>query len=428
MREGWWSRTPRSATFGALVEGVTNYSRDPSNPERDSQPYVPPKPVTEPLVGVRNSLGHPGDWDNGQGLILDGPFLNKVDEGVEKSSFNRGAPYIGWRFSGETTALQDAKFFSPNRQMPSPVMFGSLPTGVKRGLPWQTLLFRPATLINGVTHPGGGRPAILTSNFAADHLLLDLFWMPVVEPYAISEPFATAGKINLNTQIAPFTNIRRQTGLYGVMKSVELTAIDPHYEGPSGLPFTASYKMGANVESDGGGIRSGRGVVLRRPINVKQTLRQIEQRLADNKPFISASEICDIPLIPGDLPGRASVGIEDSTSLSTFPSKLTAFWETHKLTGDNSLERPYAYIYPRLTTKSNTFTVHVRAQSLTTSPKSAQVGEFDEASNAVNAEFRGSFVIERYLDPNTQSFDESDPSAVLGPYKIRVVETKQLAL
>ncbi len=37
----------------------------------------------------------------------------------------------------------------------------------------------------------------------ADYLLLDLFSMPVVEPYPISEPLSTAGRINMNYQIVP---------------------------------------------------------------------------------------------------------------------------------------------------------------------------------------------------------------------------------
>ena len=47
---------------------------------------------------------------------------------------------------------------------------------------WETLLFRPQP-----GHPGTQNPP--------DHLIMDLFWMPVIEPYAISEPLATAGKL-----------------------------------------------------------------------------------------------------------------------------------------------------------------------------------------------------------------------------------------
>ena len=72
-------------------------------------------------------------------------------------------------------------------------------------------------------HPGGENPP--------DHLFLDLFWMQVVEPYAISEPFSTAGKVNLNYQMLPFRNIRRAksagfaTKLVFVTVSLE-TALD----------------------------------------------------------------------------------------------------------------------------------------------------------------------------------------------------------
>ena len=56
--------------------------------------------------------------------------------------------------------------------------------------------------------------------------MLDLFTMPVVEPYAISEPFSTAGKINMNYQIVPFTYIDRSTGVKAVLNS-ELIARVP---------------------------------------------------------------------------------------------------------------------------------------------------------------------------------------------------------
>ena len=51
--------------------------------------------------------------------------------------------------------------------------------------------------------------------------------MPVVEPYGISEPMATSGKINLNYQIAPFTYITRNTGIRALFKAVDITALNP---------------------------------------------------------------------------------------------------------------------------------------------------------------------------------------------------------
>lgn len=125
-----------------------------------------------------------GDWDRGVPTKLDGPYINKPDEGTivraATPTWYGDYPY----FADTATAPQDiGTFFSPTRQMPSPGVFGSLPTGLARGIPWQTLLFRPQP-----GHPGW-------DNTPRDHLIMDLFWMPIAEPYAISEPFSTAGKL-----------------------------------------------------------------------------------------------------------------------------------------------------------------------------------------------------------------------------------------
>ncbi|MEI9896337.1 MAG: hypothetical protein WDN28_21350 [Chthoniobacter sp.] len=60
-----------------------------------------------------------------------------------------------------------------------------------------------------------------------DLLLLDLFWMPVAQPYAISEPFSTAGKVNMNYDILPFRYIKRRTALNAVLADARVTAIPP---------------------------------------------------------------------------------------------------------------------------------------------------------------------------------------------------------
>ncbi|MCE9588069.1 MAG: Verru_Chthon cassette protein A, partial [Verrucomicrobia bacterium] len=411
--------------FGSLVAGTsmqfTNYN------DADG---VPDLPIG--IAGVVNSLGQPGDWDNGPFIIPDGPFCNKPDEGTRRHQSDPYTPYIGSDYIHQDWNLQQTTFFSPNRMLPSAVMFGSLPTGVKSNKPWQTLLFRPTKsyLPGGANHPGSAKWG------PPDHLLLDLFWMPVVEPYAISEPFATAGKINLNQQIAPFTNIKRDTGLRAVMKSVKLTALNPDQPDQNGTAFIRNYKtMGTG---HGGGL----GVATRRNIDLENTLKQISDRLARNKPFVSASEICDISLIPQDVPlvgsmrPHVSAGFTPSTSLSSFDSLLGSFWERHKLTGDNSLEKPYAYIYPRLTTRSNSYTVHVRVQTLAQNTRNSSY-ILKASQSQPTGEFRGSFLLERYLDANSATIVDSagNPKAVpasgdttglaLGPYRFRVVSSKQ---
>ncbi|MCE9588068.1 MAG: Verru_Chthon cassette protein A [Verrucomicrobia bacterium] len=431
LRSGWPGNYAGSA-FGQLEASITQYGGE-------GQPDIPAG-----ISGVVNSLGQPGDWDNGPAFLPDGPYCNKPDEGTRRHQHAQGpyaedsTPYIGWWWNPQDTMQQQTTFFSPNRLISSPVMFGSLPTGVKAYKPWQTLLFRPAKgyFPGGTNHPGsasGGAPP--------DHLLLDLFWMPVAEPYAISEPFATAGKINLNQQIAPFTNIRRDTGLRAVMKSVKISALNPNQPDGAGGVYSQRYKLCGTVGL-GGSSGGGRGVVTRRNIDLDNTLKQIADRYATNKPFVSASEICDIPLIPQDLPTVAtmqqhvSVGFSSTTPLSQFDSLLGSFWSQHKLTGDNSLERPYSHIYPRLTTRSNTYTVHVRVQMLARNTRNS--GYILKASQSQpTGEFRGSFLLERYLDANSASIVDSagTPKAVpasgdttslaLGPYRFRIVSSKQ---
>ena len=58
-----------------------------------------------------------------------------------------------------------------------------------------------------------------------DHLLLDLFTMPFVEPYLISEPLSTAGRVNLNYQIAPYGYIKRSTALRAALHPLRVTAV-----------------------------------------------------------------------------------------------------------------------------------------------------------------------------------------------------------
>jgi uncharacterized protein (TIGR02600 family) len=291
-------------------------------------------------------------------------------------------------------------------------MFGSLPVGVDQ--PWRTLLFRPAALPgyqesgnSSYTHLGNAN----ASQALPDHVLLDLFWMPVVEPYGISEPLATSGKINVNTQIAPFTYINRTTGLEAVLKSVMITALNP---APSStVNFIGSYKT-PYFSSQGSGLSNNPTVTTRYPIDTHQTAIQLSGSDQTNaypefgRPihsgstpnfFVSADQICDMPLIP----------------IGYTPSTLYTFWNNNALTGDNSLERPYSMIYPRLTSKSNIFTVHVIAQSLKQVPSDLANGTWTENVSQVTGEVRGSYTIEKYYDPNADdlSYYKSASSGVV---------------
>lgn len=337
-----------------------------------------------------------GDFDTGVGYMTDGSYINKPDEGsVRKTLDPLQNSYFGAWFR---TLQPDDTFFSPNRQMPSPVMFGSLPTGVMEAVPWRTLLFRPQ-----ISHPSH-------STTYPDHLLLDLFWMPVVEPYAISDPFSTAGKINMNYEILPFTYLDRPTALHALLKSERVTAV----------PDSAAATYKATTPDSSYSIRL--------PINIAGTLDQFKDQFAGTRgAFLSASEICDLHIVP-----------QGET-----PATMASFWNTHRLTGDNLKERVYANLYPRLTTRSNTFTVHVIAQSLRRGA-SFTPGQWTETPGAVSAEYRGSTTIERFLpdvlsattggdlfedyaDNSSRLFGGTAPPPLDDFYRWRTLRTNQFA-
>jgi uncharacterized protein (TIGR02600 family) len=323
------------------------------------------------------------DWDTGLPYEPDGAYANKPDEGnifVDFSSTSVNRPYYNRETQISGTALNLSSYFTANRIINSPVMFGSLPTGVKENISWRTLLFRPQQ--NRPYDPSGPK----------DHLLLDLFTMPVVEPYAISEPFSTAGKINLNYQIVPFTYIKRSTGLRAVLGS-ELIARVPKAAAAVCTDYHSYYKDEPST-SNAASSNAIQSQVSRLPIDLDQTLLQCESKFHSWDLYKSPSEICDIYLVPQGYTW---------SDAATFD----AIWygDAFALVGDNVRERPYSDIYPRLTTKSNTYTVHFKVQALK-NPSSIRQDTWNEARGSVTAEYQGSTTVERYLDPSNPNIPD----------------------
>ncbi|MDR0534504.1 MAG: Verru_Chthon cassette protein A [Verrucomicrobiales bacterium] len=399
---------------------------------------VPPA-CANGLTAALTSGNAPGDWDNMTGILEDGAFINKPDEGnsVTISTFTHlqsyetddvnkrkdmAGGYFAIGFSGTRLYQMDdsgttskISTYSPNRQVFSPVMFGSLPTGINpvdssNVNPWQTLLFcaNPAA---GTAHPGFASPP--------DWLLLDLFTMPIVEPYAISEPFSTAGKVNMNYQIMPFSYIHRSTAVRAVLKSTRLMAI------PQSIStITAamnSYKDGQRCLTE-----------LRYNINPDEntgTLRGFEKCFANGDIFKSAAEICSINLVPKKMPqaGLSNINMQYPNIAEPDYDGTPAWWNNFKLTGDNTREFPYGDIYARLTTKSNTYTVHLRVQTLKKSVNT-RPDQWVEGQDSVVGEYRGSTTVERYIDvndPYLPDFATSSTANVESYYKIHVINTKK---
>lgn len=422
LRDGAWMLERQigfistESTAGTLLKGV-NY------------PGHATPAVTRGLNGAYRADGRPGDWDTGIGGIEDGPYVNKPDEG------NGALPQGGYFSRGGEYASEDGTTFSPNRMISSAVIFGSLPTGIHGFInrpnypgyqsspwghpaPWQTLLFCPNPA--GRTTPASQEPdSDDHPGFTAprDHLMLDLFWMPVIEPYAISDGFSTAGKINMNYQMLPFTHIERSTGMHAALKSTQVTAIPVSQVG--------SYKN-----------PSGNSHEFRYNVNAEATLKGIKKRFDVWDVYRTPSEICNIFLVPKRIPGASYGG---AAAPPTEYDAMNEWWngsasaaDAMDLTGDNVREAPYGQLYPRLCTQSNTFTVHYRVQTLKKA-RSTAPEVWEEGKDAVASEYRGSCMLERYLDPN-----EEELGAVgVGSgkfvntwdtfFRFRVVQNKQFA-
>jgi len=380
-----------------------------------------------------------GDFDNGVAQSTDGAYINKPDEGNQSQDKDKGHwPYFQWSYK-----QLDAGYFSPNRLVASAGMLGSLPTGVLRhkdGDPraWQTLLFRPQK-----GHPGDPGYAVPASsaknptNKAPDHLVMDLFWMPVVEPYAISEPFSTAGKINMNYEIAPFSYIRRATALHGAMKSEEPLAVP---NDAADIYKLADHETASNLLPDEGArgcvdqtvlkkwisyVRSGTPT-MREPLDIEKTLTQFDSRFKAGEIFRSATQVCEVHLVSK---GATLADYEQTVSVNG--ASVPKFWNEHVVTGDNARERPYSNLYARLTTKSNVFTIHVRAQVLRKAT-TTNAAQWDEDKDRVTSEHRGSTMIERYIDaadPTLPDFASpaSADTTLDANYRFRMVATKKFA-
>ena len=448
-----------------LVHGV-NYNKnasDDSNIQPNSGSYNTLQPDLPGSAKWAIAAQSFGDFDTGLSNAREGPYINKPDEGNYfagydtrwnvRKYYRSGYFYESWE---NTDDWRSGIYMTPNRMISSPVMFGSLPTqtwagGMSFGAnsptrgtdlgdgaykPWQTLLFRPHSRYSQVNnskakHPGEYNPK--------DHLLLDMFFMPVVEPYAISEPLSVAGRVNMNYQIMPFTHITRATGMHAVMKGEYITAV--HNEQ---IHNAKAFKRSADgAVWDQFWDENNDRLYWHRPIDVTETLRQFEERFNNNTAvnlrtrglFRTASQICELYLIPETQNGTKTVNpTKPMTSPSNRKTQMDNFWQAHRVTGDNVRERPYSNLYSRLTTRSNTFRVHVRAQVLRKARSTAPT-TFDPVKDAVVSEYRGSTLIERYIDPNN-STSIPDYAEVGNPlnqtplesfYRFRALETKRFS-
>ncbi len=408
-----------------------------------------------------------GDYDNGSGGSPDGPFINKVDEGYGATTFGvvGSAPLVMLPYYNWGSVPGGYATMSANREVASPVLFGSLPVfdtnwdpssplSTMTNSSWRTLQFSPNpnalstnTLASRNSAAGYNEPdGLITNATIPDHLLLDFFAMPVVQPYPISDPFSTAGKVNMNYQIVPFSYINRDAAMRGLLKSVLITAVPESAGGDYKNTGLGSF---ANTCAT-----NGNNFYFHYPINPNDTLAQFTNRFSQNDLFHSPSEICSVWLYPAQQPTTANgfVATNPLSSITYTPgnANIKGWWYNSPgvgrmgLTGDNIRERPYNYLYPRLTTKSNTYRIHYWVQTLKQTPTAHPTagswntwidpGSGSGISDKITGDLRGSAVIERYIDPSRTDIPDFttnvSSSSISGApmdsyYQFRVFNAKQ---
>jgi uncharacterized protein (TIGR02600 family) len=381
---------PTVTASGQLLPGVT-FARQ----------ATPNAPVTlhgaMQIAAGHDAGGRLGDWESGMGILEDGASVNRFHSFTSSSFSRSGAIVDDARPPPLTTA----------------VAFGALPSGVYGDAhnttprPWQTLLFCPNPAGRTSSSSESGRfdsshqdhPGFATPR---DHLWLEFFWQPVTAPRPLSSEFATQGKVNLNFQIQPWTWLRRSTAIHGALHGVRLTA----------LPTAALTSTAENAKGHLDG--SPLDVQFRYRIDPDKTLAAFEARFDAGDLFRTASEVCDMFLVPSRIIGHNydsdSSTPRDPTNLSA--SDMTTWWngeQTHltdafEATGDNLREAPYSQIYPRVCTQSNVFKLHYRVQSIQKA-RSVPEDTFDSTRDRISADRRGSHLIERRYKPSATPRD-----------------------
>ena len=158
------------------------------------------------------------------------------------------------------------------------------------------------------------------------------------------------------------------------------------------------------LQQNWGSLFNGGMKGVRKPIDMTETLQQFDRLFASGSIFRCATELCTLHLV------------RSGEKLSQYEDTGKGFWSDYLTTGDNTRERPYADLYAKLTTKSNTYRVHFRVQSLQsglsplTPTGDPRWKQWNEKQGKVLSEYRGSSLIERYidpLDPSLSSYSES---------------------
>jgi hypothetical protein len=229
--------------------------------------------------------------------------------------------------------------------------------------------------------------------------------------------------------MVPFSYIERSTALRAALHSLRVTAIPNSFTRKNGVMNELRYKGVDNDEN------------LRYLVDRDETLKGFKaffDTYTSGSPdlgfFKSASQICERFFYPKGQPYNHS-----TVTYTSGDSSIKAWWATCSVTGDNVREKPYSDLYSRITTKSNTYTVHYRVQSLRQRPYTGAAGgeaayykTWDESRDQVLSEYRGHTTIERFLDPQDERFYKvtgynPDKDSLEKAYRFRVIYNKRFS-
>ena len=131
------------------------------------------------------------------------------------------------------------------------------------------------------------------------------------------------------------------------------------------------------------------------------------------------------------LPPEVSIVQEMAPGRNGDPDvRMKAFWKTYRGTSDNLRERPYANIYSRVTTQTNTWRIHYRVQGIKKSRDTA-ADTFDPQMDSISSESRGSTLLERYIDPSDPAlpdFTEKADANLDAFYRFRVLSKRKFSM
>ena len=240
----------------------------------------------------------------------------------------------------------------------------------------------------------------------------------------------------------PFGYIERSTALRAALHSLRVTAIPSAFTDKNGSATELSYKGVNNDEN------------LRCLVDRDETLKGFDAFFSQFGPgktatgfFKTASQVCEMFLYPKGQPVSSKGAVRGAVTFTPGDTNIKAWWAQCAVTGDNVREKPYSDLYSRVTTKSNTYTVHYRVQSLRQQPfngdpNSAAANTYyktwDESRDKVLSEYRGHTTIERYLDPRDSrfTFATTTPAApeinpetqsLESAYRFRVIYNKRFS-